>query len=169
LDISPDRRLLAVLSDEVGAKTLVVDYPSKKTILTKDNPYGTERGDVSTYFTEGGRTLCSVDGSIDPDVTECWDVNSGKRIAKFDGFAGGAPAAASSHGSRLILTHGNSLPLARGYFGVQRVVWDFRAGTEVASWEPLKSPMMMSAIAISSTGRYVAEVVDEQLRIYELP
>jgi hypothetical protein len=170
VDVSPDRNLLAIRSDEQSAKTLVVDYPSKKTILTKDNPYGTESEDISAYFTEGGKTLCSVDGSITPEVTECCEVDSGKKIAKFDGFAGGAPAAASSHGSRLVLTHGTSLPLARGYFGVQRVVWDFRAGTEVASWEPFKLPMLLvSAIAISSTGRYVAEVVDEQLRIYELP
>ncbi len=144
-DISPDRHLLAVLSDEQASKTLIVDYPSKKVILTKDNPYGdpgrSGGGGRWEYFTEGGKTLCSVGGfSIQPSDldtdTECWDVDSGKEIAHFDDFLGGAPAAASSHGSRLVLTHTVAFPRkgsGLSFPQVERVVWDFRAGTEVAS------------------------------------
>lgn len=102
-DISPERHLLAAFSDQRASKTLVVDYASKKVVLAKDNPYGPLAlgGGRSQYFTQGGKTLCSV-GSIESEPTrkdtdtECWDVDSGERIAKFDGFLGGAPAAASS-------------------------------------------------------------------------
>jgi hypothetical protein len=183
VDISPDRHLLAV-SDERTFKTLVVDYPSKKVILSKDNPY--QPLDIEPYqaaenrvsrelFTEGGRTLCSV-GSVEfqparkDTFTECWDVDSGKKIAQFGGFLGGAPAAASSHGSRLVLTNGILLRSKKSgaifeSYG-QHVVWDFRSGDEVAAWGNISGP---APIAISSSGRYVAEANGVLLRIYELP
>ncbi|HEY2859033.1 MAG TPA: hypothetical protein VGJ21_11495 [Terracidiphilus sp.] len=183
VDISPDRHLLAV-TDEHAFKTLVVDYPSKKVILSKDNPYqpldiesyqGAENRVSRELFTEGGRTLCSV-GSVEfqparkDTFTECWDVDSGKKIAQFGGFLGGAPAAASSHGSRLVLTNGILLRSKKTdsifqSYG-QRVVWDFRSGDEVAAWDNTSGP---APIAISSSGRYVAEANGVLLRIYELP
>ena len=182
VDISPDRHLLAVLSDEQAAQTLVVDYPSKQVVLAKDNPYDflLASGGSGEYFTEDGRTLCSVGSVGDPQfdtVTECWDVDSGKRIAKFDGFLGGAPAAASSHGSRLVLTNNAVLPkrsAALVYFHAERVVWDFRAGTEFAAWDTPQTVVpnpshIHDSVVISSTGRYVAETVGALLRIYEIP
>ena len=185
VDMSPDRHLLAVLSDDPATKTLVVDYPSKKVILTKDNSYpdlslGGGYRETSQFFTEGGKTLCSV-GSAQMNeprfdvATECWNVDSGKSIAKFDGFPGGAPAAASSRGSRLILTHYTVVrgTVSGGYLGAEYVVWDFRSGAQVAAWKPQQSttriPPRLSGIAISSTGRYVAEIAGDVLRIYELP
>ena len=113
--------------------------------------------------------------------TECWDVDGGQRIARFDRFLGGAPAAASSHGSRLVLTHSAVLPKRRSallYFQAECVVWDFRSGTEVAAWiAPQTSPMSSikgiryspGSVAISSTGRYVAAVDGVLLRNYQLP
>jgi hypothetical protein len=111
-------------------------------------------------------------------------VDRGKKIAQFDGFLGGAPAAASSHGSRLVLTSGflftkkNTAALRVVSYG-QRLVWDFRSGTQVAAWDmPEFSSSTMShgpellrlaPIAISSSGRYVAEANGVLLRIYELP
>jgi WD40 repeat protein len=193
VDTSPDRHLLAVLSDQRAFKTLVVEYPSKKVILTKDNPYqelGTDQSAIfSDFFTEGGRTLCSV-GSVEfqparkDTFTQCWDVDSGKKIAQFDGFLGGAPAAASSHGSRLVLTSGflftkKKTEALRVVSYGQRVVWDFRSGKEVAAWDlPEFSSSTMShgpellrlaPVAVSSSGRYVAEAHGVLLRIYELP
>lgn len=184
VDMSPDRHLLAVLSDDQATKTLVVDYPSKKVILTKDNSYpdlslGGGYRETSQFFTEGGKTLCSV-GSAQMNeprfdvATECWDVDSGESIAKFDGFPGGAPAAASSRGSRLILTHYTVVrgAVSGGYLGAEYVVWDFRSGAQVAAWKAQSTariPPRLSGIAISSTGRYVAEIVGDVLRIYELP
>ena len=40
-DISPERGLLAILTDQ-ATKTLVVDHTSKKVILARDNPPGFE-------------------------------------------------------------------------------------------------------------------------------
>jgi hypothetical protein len=177
VDISPDGRRLAVVPE---FKTLVVDYPSMKVVLKKDSQY------TGASFTEGGRTLCSVgSATIGPDplatYTQCWDVDTGKKIAQFGDFLGGAPAAASSHGSRLVLTHTALLPkrtTALVYFQAERVVWDFRSGTEVAAWiAPQTSPLgsmhgiryYPAPVAISSNGRYVAEAEGALLRIYELP
>jgi hypothetical protein len=191
VDTSPDRHLLAVLSNERASQTLVVDYPSKKVILSKDNPYqeiGTGQiASFSDFFTEGGRTLCSV-GSVEfqparkDTFTQCWDVDSGKKIAQFDAFLGGAPAAASSHGSRLVLTSGVLFTKKDGLkvasYG-QRVVWDFRSGTQVAAWDMpgfswsgiSHPPELLRPVpaAISSSGRYAAEADGVLLRIYELP
>lgn len=186
VDVSPDRHLLAVLSDDEAAKTLVVDYASKKVLLSKDNPYhDLNRGGGglgnSQYFTEGGKTLCSVEtvqqlsGPEFNVAPECWDVDSGKRVAKFDGIRGGAPAAASPRGSRLMLTRYTTVPGPghNSYLGVEYVVWDFRSGTQVAVWKSQQTgtipPPRLSSMAISSTGRYVAEIAGDVLRIYELP
>ncbi|HEY4361625.1 MAG TPA: hypothetical protein VGN17_11670 [Bryobacteraceae bacterium] len=182
-DISPERGLVAVLS-QAASKTLIVDAKSKKTILSKDNPYSYlgEDGGSWQYFTESGKTLCSV-GSVGrgrpqrDTSTECWDVDTGKKIARFERFPGGAPAAASAHGSRLVLTRDLAFPLrgeALVFPAGERVVWDFRSGAEVASWE---SPQVVwtngahifDAVALSSTGRYVAETTGNLLRIYQLP
>jgi hypothetical protein len=183
VDMSPDRSLLAVLTDRF-LKTLIVEYPSKKVILSKDNPYGRTGGDGGSwqYFTEKGKTLCSVGsvGRLNPEldtVTECWDVDSGKKVAQFDGFRGGAPAAASSGGSRLVLTHNTAFPLKNSgllFPRGERIVWDFRSDTVVASWEAPQvasvgaMPIYDSA-AISASARYVAESAGAVFRIYELP
>jgi hypothetical protein len=123
--------------------------------------------------------------AIRPDpyavYTKCWDVDIGKKIAQFGNFLGGAPAAASANGSRLVLTHTALLPkrsTALVYFQAEHVVWDFRSGTEAAAWiAPQTSPMGSThgiqyypvPVAISSNGRFVAEADGTLLRIYELP
>lgn len=160
LDIGPDRHLLAVSSYRDASTTQVVEYQSKKVVLTKDNPYDlhSDAGGRWEFFTEGGRTLCSV-GSIgsEPEhkdtYTECWDVDSGKKIAQFGDFLGGARSAASSHGSRLVLTKGAFFPNIKGpitFSRGDRVVWDFSSGTEVAAWATPQTTA--ESIALSSTG-----------------
>jgi hypothetical protein len=106
VDISRDRGLLAVLPKQ-APKTLMVDSTTKKVVLAKDNPHGYPGYEGSwQYFTEGGKTLCSVGsvGTGNPQfdtATECWDVDSGKKVAQFEGFLGGAPAAASAQAPAL--------------------------------------------------------------------
>ncbi len=182
-DISPERGLLAVLTDH-ASKTLVVDYTSKKVILTRDNPHSNYayfyEGGRWQYFTQSGKTLCSVGsvGTGDPQfdtTTECWDVDSGRKIAHFDPFLGGAPAAASSHGSRLVLTRTRSFPKRDTVLVFpqgERVVWDFSFDVEIAAWEVpqiANSSYIFDHVAISSSGRYVAEAAGTLLRIYQLP
>jgi hypothetical protein len=54
------------------------------------------------------------------------------------------------------------------------VVWDFCSGAEIAAWEVpqiiwTNSSHILDHVAISSSGRYVAETAGALLRIYELP
>lgn len=141
------------------------------------------------YFAENGKTLCqtAVVGSFRSHPV-CQDVDTGKTIAEFRGFDGGAPASASTRGSRMVLTKLNSLPSHWGGLGgglgvetySRRVVWDFRAGTEVAAWTPstqqtgwlafgVANGRSAPAVAISSFGNYVAEAVGDELHVYRLP
>ncbi len=130
--------------------------------------------------------MCSV-GSFpcsswaDPEFNvapECWDVDS---------VARGLPSLGWHHrrrrpcqllsprGSRLILTRYTTVPGPghSSYLGVEYVVWDFRSGTQVAVWKSQQTgtipPPRLSSMAISSTGRYAAEIAGDVLRIYELP
>jgi hypothetical protein len=56
---------------------------------------------------------------------------SAEKIAEYERFLEGAPAAASAHGSRVVLTQswvlGNNRA-RRETFSGGRVVWDFRSG-----------------------------------------
>jgi hypothetical protein len=182
--ISPERHLLAVFSDSDQSKTILIDYASKRLIQTKSNPTwlyqdGNRSQGIWEYFAESGKTLCLI-GSAESHAAgaECWDVETGEKIAEFHRFPGGMPAAASIHGSRLVLTQvtpfrSKNGPLIDSYG--QRVVWDFRSGGEIAAWgitgqiAGKDNIVVPSAIAISSTGRYIAEGAKGILRIYELP
>jgi WD40 repeat protein len=182
--INPDRHLVAVFPDRSLSKTLIIDYPSKRVIQTKSNPTwlyeggGRSQG-VLEYFVEAGKTICTVGSAESRAVdAECRDVDSGQKIAEFHRFTGGWPAAASDHASRLVLTQETRFWSKRrsqiDSYG-ERVVWDFRAGTEIAAWgvrgqsSGASSIIQPSPVAISPTGRYLAEGADGILRIYELP
>jgi hypothetical protein len=185
--LNPNRHLLAVFADHIQSKTLVIDYPSKKMLQTRSNPTwlyqdGGRSAGVWQYFAEGGKTLCSV-GSAEsrPAGAECWDADSGAKIAEFQRFTGGIPAAASACGSRLVLTEETRFWSKRrseiDSYG-ERVVWDFRSGAELAAWQTTGQAVVThgtsavirpTPVAISSTGHYVAEGGGGILRIYELP
>jgi WD40 repeat protein len=179
--VSPDRRLIAVFSDDYQSKTLIVDYSSKTVIQSKSSATWLYRNGGRSYataefFTEAGKTLCAVEGpENEARPAACWDVDTGQKIAEFHLFSGGAPAAASARASRLVFTQ------VRQFFRRQidsygeRVVWDFRSGAEVASlpvrgqnvWNNVDLPP--APIALSATGHYLAEGAGGILRIYELP
>jgi hypothetical protein len=134
-----------VLLDSEGSKTLIVDYATGKVVQSVKNQNQTTttgssgpcNGDSicrlntfaapQVYFAENGKSLCEaarVDAFKNHPV--CRDVDTGKTIAEFRSVDGGAPASASTRGSRMVLSK---------YFG-KSVVWDFRSGTEVAAWGP---------------------------------
>ena len=184
--LNPDRDLLAVSSGD-RRKTVIIEYPSKKIVQTRINPTWITRDnfrvppDTRILFTESGKTLCSVVSSLVEHDTEaqCSDVDTGATIAKFRRFLGGAPAVGSAHGSRLVLTQVSRFPKAGVDVYGDRVVWDFRSGAEVAEWKTTGqiSEFLNSAtseiaqpapIAISATGRYVAEGSNGVLRIYKV-
>lgn len=178
---SPERRLLAVYSGDDRSKTLIIDYSSRKVIQSKRNPTWLYRHGVNSavnaeFFTEGGKTLCVVGGLPDDErPAECWDVDTGKTVGEFRRFYGGAPAAGSTHSSRLILTQvRTSFRQDIDYYS-DGVVWDFRAGAEVAAWPApgqlfrASGIVQPAAVALSATGRYAADGAAGILRVYELP
>jgi WD40 repeat protein len=186
--INSDRHLLAVFSDFAQSKLLIIDYPSKKVMRIQSDPTwlyrdGGRSALITAYFAQNGKTICTVGSAKSHDThAQCWDLDSGQKIADFERFLGGRPAAASAHGSRIVLTQswvlGNNRT-GRETFSGGRVVWDFRSGAEVAAWAPavqsldrdrnVRDIAQPAPVAISPTGRYVAEGADGMLRIYELP
>jgi hypothetical protein len=185
--ISSDRHLLAVFSDDVRSKLLIVDYPSKKVLESSSNPtwlYRDGGRSVSSfwYFADSGNAVCAVGIAEIHDVhAQCWDVDSGQKMPEYERLPAGAPAAASSHASRVVLTQGWFLPSRNDPERLSggRLVWDFRSGAEVAAWAPMTQPVVIhgevqrfvqpAPVAISATGRYVVEGADGILRVYEFP
>jgi hypothetical protein len=182
--VNPDRHLLAVSEDSrmANAPFPIFAYPSRAKIQdwSLDKTFGWPN------FAEAGKTVCGFGGygRAIPYPT-CWDIDTGKKTAEFEGFRGGGPASVSSHASRIILTH------IRNYRGIteefdmhsyhDRVVWDFRTDKVIAEWVPitqvtetgLRPPedkrTEFGPSVISPSGRYIAEGSNGVLRIYELP
>lgn len=181
VQMSPDRQLLAVRSDD-ASKLFLMDYDSKRIFQARDYTPG-------VFFPEGGKTFCLVGagrrvfgGGTGAFHTECWEVDTGKPIAKFEPFLGGIPADASIHSSRLVLTQGSfasGLDQANvAYYG-GRVVWDYRSNEEVAAWgstapkdenaPPVFRSPVPGPVALSSSGHLVAEGADNVIRLYAIP
>jgi hypothetical protein len=159
-----------------------MDYDTKSVLQDWRNGGPLE----AQYFAEAGKTVCSVGmNGRNAHPAQCFDIDTGKRIAEFRGFAGGAPASVSSHASRVVLS---DIRLVRGVTeesdldtDKNRVVWDYRTNKQVAEWVPatqaneyyspsgLRTIKRWSPCAISPTGRYLAEGSNGILRIYELP
>jgi hypothetical protein len=181
---SPDRHLAIVGAGWHVArlKTFIFDYETKTVVRN----WPEDRPDP-VFFAEDGRSVCAV-GMYGRDAfpAQCWDVDSGSKIAEFHGFKGGVPAEVSSDGSRILLSH---IRLFRGidpeydtHSFHNRVVWDFRADKEIASFVPMlqetEVPFSVpprdkrtewGPCTISPTGKYLAEGSNGVLRIYELP
>ena len=202
--IDSERGLLAVNQDSDVTKTLIVDYATGKVVQSVKNQYQTALdgsdlmagcnrcaflgfGSASpqVFFAEDGKTLCeaALAGSFQ-NHPACWDVDTGRRIAEFSGLDGGSPAAASSRGSRMVLTNLNLYPpgwRSRSGEGPETygrtVVWDFRSGAEVAVWTPAMPQAnwffgrggTAPSVAISSLGHYVAESLGDELQVCQLP
>jgi hypothetical protein len=103
--MNADRRLLAAFSGDVRSKMLIIDYPSRQVIQSESNPTwlyrdGGRSESASWYFAEAGKTICAVGNVESHDLhTQCWDIDTGQKIAEYEGFLEGAPAVASIHGA----------------------------------------------------------------------
>ncbi len=180
---------VAVFADTGESRTVILDYPSgrilqslKNHTVTLSNDGGNYGGGYPfQYFAENGRTLCTSEtvGTFQTHP-QCTDIDSGEPVAEFRRFQGGAPAAASTGGSRMVLSDLTWLPDRSGAYSFRgRVVWDFRTNSEVAAWGPpaphvawLGIPASITPImpvAISATGAYVAESFGSGLRVYRIP
>ena len=189
--VNPDRHLVifetAMPKESCGRQycstTLVMDYMAKEVIQEWQWPSGPIG---KPYFAEGGKTLCSAElNGRDSRRAQCFDIDSGKKITEFTGFKGGDPADVTTHASRIALSHIDLIQGINEEFDrdsyQDRVIWDFRANTEVAEWAPttqinesyynggVKKVTAWGPFAISATGHYLAEGSNGILRIYELP
>jgi hypothetical protein len=176
-DIEP-RGGLAAAYRRVGntREDFVFDLNSKRMVQRWENDNGQK------FFAESARSLCSImtywRGNPGP---VCWDVATGAKIADLPKVNGGLPASVSRYGSRILLSD------FKVHLGVteeddmhefkRRLIWDFRTGRELGSWvpstqsvelphHPAKEHAVLSAFALSPTGRFVAEGADGVLLLY---
>lgn len=176
--IDSESGLVAVFPNQDRSRTLIVDYQTGKvrqSIKNQVNTIGLRTGAPSIYFAEHGRVVCSAAMPYQFfNSPICREVETGKTLAELKPIDGGEPADASASGSRMVVTKQDGL----SYRG--NVVWDFRSGAEIAAWAPslpqqqgsrriAPEPFAPPAVAISASGRYVATLFREEVRIYELP
>jgi hypothetical protein len=178
LDISPNRRLLAVWE---GGDVRVVDPVAGSVIRAW--PRAEVPGRV--LFAGGGKAICQASfversGKI---PMSCWDVASGRKIAEAPTINGGSPFAASANAARVVGSDyfyiwNPFMDNSGGGVLKRRVVWDFRTGEELASWRPeqqtyvnkeLRPPREVKSwynFAVSPDGRFIVEGGDGVLRLY---
>jgi hypothetical protein len=177
--INPDRHLVAMFPDTERTKTLIVDYATGKVLRSIKNqlwldPFRGLEGAPSVYFAEHGKAVCFAardffNRSRFDDYPICQDVDTGRTIAELKTAGAGAPADASSGGTRMILTRLNYFP-SSGYMTYGgNVVWDFRSGAEIAAWKPQDLAGALPTVAMSSSGKYVALGSGDELQIFDLP
>lgn len=166
-DGSAERQLLA-LANNVPKKTqiLVVDPVRKRTVNRwplKDTAW------AWALFADTGKAICALDGTAAHGVAHCWDVDSGREIARTHSGNPQVSFAAALRAKRLVLSdYGWKIDFEGWQTEVgalhRRVVWDFGTGNEIASWKPsyqddvvhptVKEPYRA---AISPDGTMVAE------------
>lgn len=178
-DIEP-RRGLAAAFREIGKtrEDFVFELGSKRILQHWQNNFGDK------FFAETGRSLCAITMYWrDNPGPVCWDIATGEKIGDKPNINGGLPASVARYGSRILLS---DVKVFRGiteeydtHQFKRRVIWDFRTGKDVVSWVPEtqsqeashqapKPDAALSAVALSPSGRYVAEGANGILRLYEV-
>jgi hypothetical protein len=186
--VSAERGLVSALRKAGGKgvvpeELLVVDPAARRVVRS----WPTAQTGYASRFADHGKVLCA--GYSGPDAFDetimpprCMDVDSGEKIAEARGVIGGFPFSAAEDASRIIASDRrpawNFLFRENDNVLKRRVVWDFRSGSEVASWRPetqsyslpglvplVKEPFVF---AISPDGQYVAEGGNEVLRLYKI-
>ena len=179
VDTSPNRGLVALRSGAAGGKyneVLVVEAATK-TIIQRW-PKNVMQGSL-LRFAEDGKTLCAgVLVQREHSALGCWDVKTGELIAEHPKLDGGGPFWVASSGTRVVASDFryvrgiNEDFDGRRYKG--RVLWDFRTGKDLFSWMPDRQTVIDPfhkqregpyAIAISPSGKYIAEAGDGVVRI----
>jgi hypothetical protein len=180
LDISPDRRLLAVWE---SGEVRVVDPISKAVVRAW--PRSGLPGRVR--FVESGKVICQANfveraGRI---PVSCWDIASGQKIGEGPTVNGGLPFATSASASRVVASDyfyiwNPFMDNSAGGILKRRVVWDIRTSKELTSWRPdpqtytnteLRPPKEIKErfnFAISPDGRFIAEGGNGTLRLYAI-
>jgi hypothetical protein len=165
----PNNETLVV---RAGDRTVVGRWPSAQ------GPTG--------RFADSGRAICGGNGADQADrvPVQCWDSLTGKVIATAPTVNGGSPFAVATKATRMVASdyHRYRIPFTSEYGQrlKQRVVWDFKSGKELASWEPekqdyidhsTKTPIKvsdMAKFAISPDGEFVLDGANGVVRLYKI-
>lgn len=181
-DVSTDRGLLSVVREDMrpsGQEGLVVDPFARKVVRRwpwKDTPGGEWK------FADSGKAVCQGGTGLGlkrlPAV--CRSADTGKEISETRGN-GDVPIATAARATRVVVTDNRyKKPLFDYEYRTTfngRIVWDFGAGKELASWRPefqtyiLSPPRQITQpfrFAMSPDGQYVAEGGNGKLRIYKI-
>jgi len=183
-DVSAQRGLLAIWAD---GEPLVVDALLKKVVQRW--PKGTMPS-AFIRFADNGSAICGGDSpqKFGKAPFRCWDVASGKQIAEAPSLSGGLPFATSERVSRLIASNQAHIAHPFSHFGpdsygealLARVIWDFKNGKELLSWDPplqtyrmrlINSPKLTQdhfKFAISPDGGFVVEGGNGIVRLYRI-
>jgi len=140
----------------------------------------------SGRFADFGNAICNGSDADEADrvPVRCWSSADGKVIATAPTVNGGSPFAVATNGTRMIASdyHRYRIPFSSEYGErlKRRVVWDFKTGEELASWEPEKQNFVdnsaktptkvsdMAKFAISADGQYVLDGANGILRLYKI-
>lgn len=189
-DVSPVHGLAVVKQANLGhvrlfdpprGATLLVDFRRERVLRRWP---ADELLPNQVRFAESGKTLCAAAGSAGRyDVpVQCVDVETGNVIAQAASVKRGWSIVTASESSRVVITQYRSEPDNKPTTSVldRRIVWDFRTGQQIAIWHPEFQKWRFPigafehwrnnpfAVAISPTGRYIAEGGNGVLRLYEI-
>jgi WD40 repeat protein len=129
-------------------------------------------------FADSGKGVCGVGGAEWHRTVECVDVDTGKRIGVTTGWS--APdVRMASHGRKAVVSDYSRKfdwtdLVSRVGALKRRVVWDFEAGKQLASWHPRSQTVFLGGqsqpyvFAISPDGKYLIEGGAGVLALYRI-
>lgn len=144
---------------------------------------------------EGGKSLCGgtiAQSSRSNVELRCWDLTTGTLIAEHPRVKGGVPFSVTPEATLVAAFDWDKIPttpkikIPEDLAGMRIVIWDFRAGRDLASWKPALQKMQYTrwkgmpmeifieilddpfVFALSPKGRYLAEGGDDVIRLYAI-
>jgi WD40 repeat protein len=164
-DGSCDHRLLALTTTVAHQLQIALVDPAARKITRQ-----WQLGDAwSSWprFADSGNAICATDGVGKSGVAHCWEVDSGREIAKTTSGNMQDPLQTALYAKRAILSdYGWKFDFERWEIEAgslrRRVLWDFGTGEELASWSPKRQLDTLGAkqpytFALSPDGKMVAE------------
>jgi len=177
-DGTATRHLVTLANHLPKAAQIIVVDPNLRRIVNRwplDGPSG-----GGGLFADNAKAICGLDGTGRHGVAHCWDVDGGRELARTSSGNPHIPMATARHAKRVVLSDygwGVDFELWQTEVGAlhRRVVWDFGAGKEIASWRPrYQDDVARPAgrepykFAISSDGTMVAEGGAGVLTLYRV-
>jgi hypothetical protein len=190
-DVSSDRGLLMFYPKVGSPSEVVVVDPATRGVLQRWPKEATWEGwtvqlMVGAVFADSGKAVCGGSEAETKKLpVSCWDVDTGRKIADAPRVRGGVPISAAVRSTRIMVADYRRVreSLFSSEFGEKlrrMVVWDFRSGQEVLSWQPgyqsyhdlVTDPPRFTKercpSSISPDGHFIAEGCNGILRMFEI-